>query len=77
MNQHDPIDVPKIQVRVNGRPREIEAGLSVLGLLERLGLNPDHVVVEMNGGIVLPEERAASVVPPGAVVEIVRFVGGG
>ena len=52
-------------------------GLTVSGLLLRLGLTPGHVAVEMDGGIVPRSRQAECPVPAGARLEIVHFVGGG
>ena len=37
-----------IQVQLNGKPREIDRGLTVRSLLESLDLHPGMVVVELN-----------------------------
>jgi thiamine biosynthesis protein ThiS len=66
-----------IQVRVNGDPREIPAGLTVEGLLAHLSLSPRMVVVEHNGDILRREALADAVVREGDALELVHFVGGG
>jgi thiamine biosynthesis protein ThiS len=66
-----------IRVTVNGEERELEPGLTVTGLLCRLGLHPRLVVVEHNRNII---DRAAfdeTEVRAGDSVELVHFVGGG
>lgn len=66
-----------IQVRLNGKDREIESDLSVRDLLESLELNPHMVVVELNRKI-LPRDAIGDVrVEDGDQVEVVHFVGGG
>ena len=66
-----------IEVRINGEPRAVPAGLSVWRLLEHLDLQPRLVVVERNGDI-LPRGRYEAVeVSAGDVLELVHFVGGG
>jgi len=67
----------KIRVQVNGRSLELDAGLSISDLLGDLNLAPEHVVVEMNAAIVEPEVQSETIIPEGAKIEIVRFVGGG
>jgi thiamine biosynthesis protein ThiS len=66
-----------IDILVNGEPRAISHGASLLDVLLELGLDPRSVVVEHNRAIVrrpaLPDVR----VNPGDTVELVHFVGGG
>jgi thiamine-phosphate pyrophosphorylase len=64
-------------IRLNGEPRKSPPGESVLDLLARLGVEPPGVAVEVDGRIVPGERLATEVVPEGAVVEVVHFVGGG
>jgi sulfur carrier protein len=66
-----------VSIRVNGDEREVQAGLSVAGLLEHLGLHPRMVVVERNGDILRRDAVDAARVEPGDVYELVHFVGGG
>jgi len=67
----------KCTIRLNGRECTIEAGISVTDLLGDLNLAPEHVVVEVNGEIIPPDRQTDAVIPDGAEVEIIRFVGGG
>ena len=66
---------------INGEPYEVpeaEAeGLTVRGLLDRLGFAPDKIAVELNLEIVPRSAYAEVVLKPGDRLEIVRFVGGG
>jgi sulfur carrier protein len=64
-------------IRVNGEPRNVAEGLTIVDLLADLGLRPDRVAVEMNRAIVRQPQWAETEVPPGAELEIVQFVGGG
>jgi len=68
---------PSITVTVNGQARECSAGVSLLGLLETLALDPRTVVVELNREIVRRPELANTTVNDGDTVELVHFVGGG
>ena len=66
-----------IQVRLNGKDREIESDLTVWDLLESLELTPHMVVVELNREI-LPRDALVDVrVQEGDQLELVHFVGGG
>lgn len=66
-----------MSIRVNGEPRDLAQGLTIIDLLAELGLRPDRVAVELNRAIVKQAHWAETVVPPGAELEIVQFVGGG
>lgn len=66
-----------IRVQLNGREREIPAGLTVNGLLESLGLEPRLVVVERNREILQRARYDEVRVAEGDRLELVHFVGGG
>ena len=70
-------DGRSIQVQVNGKEREIQAGLSVHELVESLDLNPLLVVVELNREILSRDRFQDVEVSEGDAVELVHFVGGG
>ena len=66
-----------VEVKVNGEIRSIPYGLTVVQLLERLGIDPVRVAVELNRSIVRQGEWQTTPVDAGAQLEIVQFVGGG
>jgi len=66
-----------IDVIVNGGRTTAPAGLSVLGLLEWLEIDPQRVAVELNRAIVRQDLWRETAVLDGASLEIVQFVGGG
>ncbi len=66
-----------IQVRLNGKDREIESDLTVMDLLESLELNPHMVVVELNREILSRDVIGDVRVEEGDQLEVVHFVGGG
>ena len=68
---------PAIRVRLNGKERGIQAGLSVRELIESLDLNPALVVVELNREILSRSRYGDVPVGDGDQVELVHFVGGG
>ena len=66
-----------IPVQINGQSREIEHGLTLEQLLERLELPSRRVAVEHNR-VVVPRERYGAIrVEAGDRLEIVTLVGGG
>ncbi|MFW5905104.1 MAG: sulfur carrier protein ThiS [bacterium] len=66
-----------ISLTVNGKERNVPAGITVSGLLKRFDLVPGTVVVERNREI-LPRTRYDDVtLEDGDRLELVHFVGGG
>lgn len=63
-------------IRVNGEVHEL-AGESVAALVVRLGVEPRGVAVALDGEVVRRADWSTTVVPDGAVVEIVTAVAGG
>jgi thiamine biosynthesis protein ThiS len=66
-----------ITVRVNGEPRQVPEGLSMLALLRWLEINEKRVAVEWNRNILKPDRWDTEVVQAGDEIEVVHFVGGG
>ena len=66
-----------IDVTVNGEPRAVAPGATLLELLGSLALDPRAVVVEHNRRIVRRPELGQVRVAAGDAVELVQFVGGG
>jgi thiazole synthase len=64
-------------VTVNGKPRAIRDGMSLLQLLEELDVQPSRVVIEHNRQIRRKEDFAGTSIHPGDELELVYFVGGG
>lgn len=66
-----------MQIVCNGEQREISQGLTVAECIRQTGLEPDSVVAECDGRILKREEYDTLVLTEGAVLELIRFVGGG
>ena len=67
-----------MQITVNGQTRDAADNTTVEALLRELALaDYTGVAVELNGAFVERENYAATRVGADAVIEIVRFVGGG
>ena len=66
-----------IEIVLNGEPRNVPAGLNVRELLYALELQADRVAVEMQRQIVRQRDWDSTIVPAGAHLEVVMFVGGG
>ena len=66
-----------MKIVCNGKERNVDDGMSVLNLLAELGLDPETVVVEVDGKIVLKDDYESSPLREGSVLELIKFVGGG
>ena len=66
-----------MKIRVNGEIRRWDSPVTVLALIESLGIRPGTVVVERNLKIVPRERMAEEMVEDGDSIEIIRLVGGG
>ena len=66
-----------MQVEVNGEPRELDPRSSVSDLVERLGLVPQRIAVELNQRVIRRADWEQTFLNENDRVEIVHFVGGG
>jgi len=66
-----------MHIFVNGDLRSFPDSLSLIQLIEQLGLKGDRVAVELNREIVPRAQWAATELHDGDRLEIVHFVGGG
>jgi thiamine biosynthesis protein ThiS len=66
-----------IKVSLNGEPRQVPEGLTLLALLEWLQLPADRVAVERNREIVPRGQWSETKIGEGDRLEVVQFVGGG
>ena len=64
-------------ITLNGEPRTIAEGQTILDLLRQLELDPARVAVELDRRIVRQPLWRETVLQSGARIEIVQFVGGG
>jgi len=64
-------------IRVNGEHRRVAGGVSIVELLNELGIDPLRVAVERNLEIVPRSSLSQVCVEDGDDYEIVHFVGGG
>jgi thiamine biosynthesis protein ThiS len=66
-----------LSIVLNGEPRGVAAGATVLDLLAELGRHPRTVAVELNGDILPRAEYGARSLHAGDRLEVVHFVQGG
>jgi thiamine biosynthesis protein ThiS len=65
------------RIHLNGEPRDLAQPITVLALLEQLGIDPRTVAVELNRAIIKRARYGETTIDDGHEVEIVAFVGGG
>ena len=66
-----------MNVIINGEDRQFDSALTIAALLDRLGMKPDRVAVELNRELVPRERWATTLLNDDDKLEIVHFVGGG
>lgn len=66
-----------ISIIVNGETRTARAGDTISDLVRALDLDPERLAVELDRRIVKRAQWATTILPAGATLEIVQFVGGG
>jgi sulfur carrier protein len=64
-------------VTVNGNPMDLPDGLTIDGLLTRLGVRREYTAVALNREVTPKHQYAQSVLKAGDRIEIVRPMGGG
>jgi sulfur carrier protein len=62
---------------INGEEKSFADGLSLSALVEKLGMKPDRVAVELNRDIVSRDRWPSTLLHESDRLEIVHFVGGG
>ena len=66
-----------MRVELNGEPKELAEGTTLLSLIEQLSLAPERVAVELNREVVRRADWPSTQLSEGDRVEVVHFVGGG
>jgi thiamine biosynthesis protein ThiS len=64
-------------ITLNGQSHAIEGTITLVRLLESIGLADKPVVVELNEQAIFPRDYAATSVENGARIEIVTLAAGG
>lgn len=66
-----------IPITLNGKPQEIQAGMTVSDLLLKWKMRPELVTVEVNGHILQKLDYETAEIKAGDQVEFVFYMGGG
>ena len=67
----------RVQIQINGEPREFSEQIKLSDLIEELSLAPERVAIELNRHVVRRGEWPEIILADGDRIEIVHFVGGG
>ncbi len=66
-----------MKIKLNGTSSEFQEGMTLIGLLENLKIEPKAIAVEVNLNIIKKCNYQSYVLKDDDTVEIVNFVGGG
>lgn len=66
-----------IKIQLNGKPQEIQAGMTVSALLLKWKIRPELVTVEVNENILQKLDYDGTELKSGDHVEFVFYMGGG
>jgi len=69
--------VQPLTIKLNGEKRELNAGVTLLQLLQELSIPKEKVVIEVNLDIIPKDDWSTRALKHDDEVEIVHFVGGG
>lgn len=64
-------------ITVNGEPREVDENVSLIRLMESIGVKPEITAVQRNEQIVDRKAVANTLLMEGDAIELIRIVGGG
>ena len=68
---------PALQISINGDPHSVPGGITVAGLLSKLGMAGRRVAVARNGEVVPKSSFDEAGLDAGDRIEILEAVGGG
>lgn len=66
-----------MNIKLNGKPHELPAAMTIAALTEHLGLNIKQVAIERNLAIVPRARWGEVMIAEGDAIEVVGFIGGG
>jgi len=65
------------KIQLNGDPYQINSGINLIQLLNKLKIQKNKVAIEVNGEIVEKKKYPSLILFKDDKVEIVHFIGGG
>ena len=67
----------KVAIKLNGKPSEVDEGMSLSDLLAQMKIEPLKVACELNQRIVKRAQYAGTKISEGDEIEILQMIGGG
>jgi sulfur carrier protein len=71
------VEVVFLQVVINNKKEDMPEGITVMDLITKKKLNPNTVIIELNGELAKQDTWPDLVLKENDRLEILRFVGGG
>jgi thiamine biosynthesis protein ThiS len=71
------LQVGDVEIRLNGKARDVADGISIRRLLDELGLHPLRVAVQLNDEIIKRDRYAEVILKSGDMVEVLTIMAGG
>ena len=66
-----------MEIIFNGKPRQLQASISIQEFLDQLQLDCMQVVIEHNQSIITRQRLEETLLNNGDTLEVIHFVGGG
>jgi thiamine biosynthesis protein ThiS len=66
-----------MEIRLNGKAREVADGITIRRLLDELGLHPLRVAVQLNDEIIKRDRYEEVILKSGDMVEVLTVMAGG
>lgn len=66
-----------MQIVINGEKRDVDDGLNLADMVERLKLSSERVAIELNFNVIRKKDWTHTKLTDGDKLEVIHFVGGG
>lgn len=66
-----------MQIKVNGILYDFDDNISLENIINQLNISSNNIIAEVNGEVIIKDKFSETIIENNAVIEIVKFVGGG
>ncbi len=66
-----------MQIKVNGILYDFDDNISLENIINQLNISLNNIIAEVNGEVIIKGKFSETIIEHNAVIEIVKFVGGG
>ena len=66
-----------MQIKVNGILYDFDDNISLENIINQLNISSNNIIAEVNGEVIIKSKFSETRIEHNAVIEIVKFVGGG